>query len=127
LQCHTITAQYETAYADPWLDKHIFPGGWLPSVPRVIQEAEAQNFNCENVHGFGLYYSRTLNAWAQNFRKSWPELQKYDPMVFNEKFYRKWEYYLNLSEASFLTRQVNLHQFVLTKKFDRVYAYSAPF
>ena len=119
---HSITCQHETAYSDPWLEKHIFPGGWLPSSPRVIQEAEAQNFNCEDVHGFGLYYSRTLNAWARNFKGSWPELRKHNPMFFDDRFYRKFEYYLNLSEATFLTRQVNLHQFILTKKFNTVYA-----
>lgn len=123
--CHSITIHQESAYTDPWLEKHIFPGGRLPSVSRVVQEAQSQQFHCEDIHNFGLCYAATLKAWFENFDRAWSELKEKYPTQFDDVFYRKWKYYLHICQSAFLTRHVELHQFVFTKEYN-VKVYDRP-
>ena len=61
-----------------------------------------------------LHYAKTLSHWFQNFKKSKDEVLK----LYDERFIRMWEAYLNLSELSFLKGDNVIFQLVLTKKRD---------
>ena len=50
-------------------------------------------------------------AWYDNFKQAWPELRA----VYDERFYRMWEFYLMSSAATFRARTNQLWQIVLTK------------
>ncbi len=97
--------------ADPWLEKHIFPGGVLPRIDQITKATEGR-FIVEDLHNFGSDYDRTLCAWYENFEKAWPALKatgKYD-----DRFYRMWCYYLLMCAGAFRSRSTQLWQFVLS-------------
>ena len=93
-----------------WLQRRIFPNGWIPSFPSLIDPARG-NLVIEDLHNFSADYARTLSAWAANFEASWPSLKE----KYGEPFRRMWLYYLHGCEALFAARMVQLYQIVYSK------------
>jgi cyclopropane-fatty-acyl-phospholipid synthase len=89
-------AAYEKS-AD-FIQRHIFPGGMLPTDTVVREQIAAAGLVLDSVRTFGLSYARTLADWQTRFQRAWPRL---GPMGFDERFKRKWEYYLSYCEAGF--------------------------
>lgn len=104
---------------DPWIDTYIFPNGRLPSAQQLTRGFEGR-FLLEDWENFGLDYDRTLMAWWQNFRASWPMLSgDLDP-----GFFRLWSYYLLSCAGLFRSRQGQLWQLVLSKP-ERSHGYAS--
>jgi cyclopropane-fatty-acyl-phospholipid synthase len=107
---HTIGSNVTGTHIDPWLDKHIFPNGLLPSIAQIGHAIE-DLFVMEDWHNFGADYDRTLMAWFRKFDASWETLSgRYD-----ERFYRLWKYYLLSCAGGFRARLIQLWQIVLSK------------
>jgi len=110
---HTIGANRSHKMSDPWIKKYIFPGGKIPSLAQISSSLE-KHFVTEDVQNLGPDYDRTLIAWRENFLASYESLDdKYD-----ERFFRMWTYYLNVSAASFRARYNQLFQLVLNKPYS---------
>lgn len=108
---HTIGKIRTLNFADPWIQKYIFPNGMLPTVKALAQASE-KYFVIEDVHNFGADYDRTLMAWYDNFKASWPELESH----YGERFYRMWCYYLLSCAGAFRARKTQLYQIVFSPK-----------
>jgi len=108
---HTIGGNVSKTTADPWIDRYIFPGGVIPSEQQLTATKEGL-FVLEDWHNFGPDYDRTLLAWDENFRSAWPALSRDGRL--DERFYRMWRYYLNVSAGAFRARALNLWQLVLS-------------
>jgi len=109
---HTIGTNRSHKQSDPWIKKYIFPGGKIPSLAQISSSLE-KHFVTEDVQNLGPDYDRTLMAWRENFLASYESLDdKYD-----ERFFRMWMYYLNVSAGSFRSRYNQLFQLVLHKPF----------
>jgi cyclopropane-fatty-acyl-phospholipid synthase len=82
-----------------WVQKHIFPGGIVPSL-RAIEETAEQHTTLRvvQVDRFGRHYAETLRRWRATFNDSWDVIAGYG---FDETFRRMWEYYLAGAEAGF--------------------------
>jgi cyclopropane-fatty-acyl-phospholipid synthase len=93
-----------------WLQRRIFPNGWLPTFPQLIDPAR-KGLVIEDMHNFSADYAKTLHAWDVNFEAAWPKLKE----KYGEEFYRMWKYYLNGCEALFHARMVQLYQIVYSK------------
>jgi len=112
---HTIGKNRSGTPADPWVDRHIFPNGILPSAAELARAIEPW-FIVEDWHNFGADYDRTLMAWHERFEAAWPELQSSDPVRFDERFHRMWSYYLLACAGSFRARSNQLWQVVLSPR-----------
>ncbi|MDW7747263.1 MAG: cyclopropane fatty acyl phospholipid synthase [Halomonas sp.] len=108
---HTIGKNVRGTSPDPWIDKYIFPNGELPAMGHVTDAAE-ELFVVEDLHNFGADYDRTLMAWHENFEAAWPQFAE----AYGERFYRMWRYYLLSCAGAFRARDIQLWQFVLSKK-----------
>lgn len=96
-----------------WMQKHIFPGGLLPSLGimnKVINQTG--DLHLHSLEEMGLHYAQTLNTWRRNFNQA---LDAVLAQGFNEAFIRKWNLYFTMCEASFLTRNINVVQAVYTR------------
>lgn len=93
-----------------WLQKRIFPNGYLPTFPQLIAPARG-TMVIEDLHNFSADYALTLRAWAEKFEAGWPSLQD----KYGEPFRKMWLYYLNGCEALFQARMVQLYQIVYSK------------
>lgn len=109
---HTIGSKKAIRYPEPWSKKYIFPHAVLPSAKQIAAASEPY-FMFEDWHNFGVDYDKTLLAWHQNFKQSWPELQG----AYDERFKRMWEYYLlHNAGAGARSRKNQLWQIVFAKK-----------
>lgn len=108
---HTIGCNVSDTRTDPWIEKYIFPGGFVPSA-RHITNAVENLFVIEDWHNFGFDYSKTLQAWYKKFVLNKDKL----PPVYNEYFKRMWSFYLLTAAGSFMARYNQLWQIVLSKK-----------
>ena len=96
-----------------FIQQYIFPGGMLPT-PRII-EREATNAGLTPISKefFGVSYARTLEHWKHRFERAWPAIE---PLGFDERFKRMWDYYLAYCEVGFATGVINVGLY----KFARV-------
>jgi cyclopropane-fatty-acyl-phospholipid synthase len=89
-----------------FIQKHIFPGSLLLSLNRVNDQlSRAGGFVLNHVDDFGVDYARTLRVWHDNFRT---RLEQVQALGFDERFIRKWSYYLNYCEAAFALRNISV-------------------
>ena len=108
---HTIGEVYTKVTMEPWFEKYIFPNSLIPS-PNQISTAIEKLFVIEDWHNFGYYYDATLTSWFNNFDRSWEAL-KYQ---YDDRFYRKWKYYLLSEAGTFRSRCLQVYQIVLSPK-----------
>ncbi|MFA6277583.1 MAG: cyclopropane-fatty-acyl-phospholipid synthase family protein [Pedobacter sp.] len=96
-----------------WIQKHIFPGSLLPSVA-VINKAinNTSDLTLVDLKDLGLDYAQTLKLWFVEFNR---KLNEVKALGFDERFIRKWNYYLNYCEAAFEMRNINVMQMVYTR------------
>lgn len=100
LQVITIADERFAAYrrgAD-FIQRHIFPGGMLPTVGIIGREAAAAGLRLDHEERFGASYARTLADWQRRFLDARPTLLR---LGYDERFLRLWQYYLAYCEGGF--------------------------
>jgi cyclopropane-fatty-acyl-phospholipid synthase len=98
--------------AADFIQLYIFPGGMLPSPAVLETAARKQGLGFETVRTFALSYAETLRRWRESFDASWPSIQ---PLGFDERFKRMWDYYLASCEGGFRAGSIDVGQFRLTR------------
>ena len=81
-----------------FVQKHIFPGGMLPSPGALRANSQAAGLQEIGATGHADSYSRTLRAWRRRFNARWPRIAR---LGFDERFRRMWDFYLAVSAAGF--------------------------
>jgi cyclopropane-fatty-acyl-phospholipid synthase len=107
---HTISSPREGG-TDAWIDKYIFPGGYIPAVSELVNLITENKFFLTDMESLRRHYAKTLDIWAENFENVLDEVRR----TKDERFIRMWRLYLNACSASFLTGNIDLSQFVFTK------------
>ncbi len=119
LQAITIPDPRYAAYCKScdWIQKHIFPGGHLPS-PRAIRASveQAGQMRVVTNETFGKDYAETLARWSKAFNRNW---RKIEPLGFDTRFRRKWNYYFSYCEAGFDNELIDVEHIVLEKSTER--------
>lgn len=96
-----------------WIQKHIFPGSLLPSVSEINKNINAtSDLTLVDLKDIGLHYAHTLTFWHRAFNSRLNEVKQ---LGFDERFIRKWNYYLCYCEAAFAMRNINVMQMVYTR------------
>lgn len=96
---------------DPWIDRYIFPGGYIPSMKELISNITEESFHLLDLESLRRHYVKTLESWAFNFENSLDNISQ----IKDEKFIRMWRLYLNACAASFHSGNIDVHQFVFSK------------
>ncbi len=96
-----------------FIQKYIFPGGFLPCKKSLIKYANETNLNFNQCNSYGLHYSNTLMMWRDEFLKKWDNISK---QGFDVTFKRMWNFYLSYCEAGFKSKNIDLIQFSLQNK-----------
>jgi len=96
-----------------WIQKHIFPGGIIPSL-RAVDDVLAAHTTLRVTRQRELrpHYARTLRLWRERFLSQWPHIHA---QGFDEDFRRTWEFYLAYSEAGFRSGYLGVSQLQLTR------------
>jgi cyclopropane-fatty-acyl-phospholipid synthase len=115
LQAITIPDERYEAYSRgcDWIQKHIFPGGHLPSPGAIRQHvAEAGGARVIEMHSFGRHYAETLRRWADSFNRADSAVCQ---LGFDAAFRRKWNYYLSYCEAGFEAGLIDVQHVLIEK------------
>ena len=95
-----------------FIQKYIFPGGFLPSKSELLNLANYSGLKFQNCSSYGEHYSNTLNIWRGEFFNKWDEISS---QGFDNTFKRMWNFYLSYCEAGFKSKNIDLIQFALQK------------
>lgn len=113
---HTIGATKETAQTNAWIREHIFPGGFIPSLSQISRVIERTNLMQTDIEVLRLHYARTLAEWYRRFQSHRTEIAA----RMGERFCRMWEFYLAVSEGSFLWRDLVVFHIQLSRAHGAV-------
>ena len=106
---HMITSPVEGPFS-PWLEKHIFPGAYLPTVAEMTRHFADANLHVQDVENLRPHYQRTLDHWSERFEAVAPQVEA----MFDARFVRMWRLYLRSSSASFRVGTSAIHQFLVS-------------
>jgi cyclopropane-fatty-acyl-phospholipid synthase len=115
LQVITIADRLWDSYRSTadFIQRHVFPGGMLPSPTRLHQEVRQSGLEWAKAHWFGPDYAETLHRWNVSFQAAWPRLASPQRDI---RFKRLWEYYLAYCETGFRAGWTDVGQIVLTRQ-----------
>ena len=113
---HTIGSVNPPRDPHPWITKYIFPGGYTPSMSEVTGPIEKSGLAISDIEVLRMHYSYTLRHWKQKFLDNREKVLE----MFDEKFFRKWEFYLTSCEMAFKWGDQVVYQFQLIKSFTSV-------
>ncbi len=111
---HTIGQASPPSPTNPFIEKYIFPGGYIPSMSEVLPAIERSGLMLADVEILRYHYAETLKHWRARFLSHWNEAAR----LYDEEFCRMWEFYLASSEAAFRFLDLNVFQFQLVKQRD---------
>ncbi len=113
---HTIGQRGIPTATSPWIRKYIFPGGYIPSLSDIINETQKLNINITDIEILRLHYAHTLTHWYRNIQKNKDKVVK----MFDERFYRMWEFYLLASKYSFVNMGNVVFQIQIAKNINNL-------
>ena len=113
---HTIGQRGIPTATSPWIRKYIFPGGYIPSLTDVINETQKLNINITDIEILRMHYAHTLSHWYKNVQKNKVQIIK----MFDERFYRMWEFYLLASKYSFVNMGNIVFQIQIAKNINNL-------
>ncbi len=113
---HHIGCSDVPGFVTPWLDKYIFPGGYLASLSEVVPAIERSGLIVSDIEILHTHYALTLRNWRERFMARRAEAIA----LYDERFCRMWEFYLAAAEVAFRCEDLVIFQFILTKSPHRV-------
>lgn len=113
---HTIGRMGPPYPTNPWIERYIFPGGYLPSPSEMMAAVEQAGLLVTDVEVLRLHYADTLRAWRERFLARRDEAAR----LYDERFCRMWEFYLAACEATFRFEDTVVLQVQLAKRNDVV-------
>jgi len=108
---HTIGSVDGPRNPQPWITKYIFPGGYTPSLSEVAGPIEKSGLIVSDVEVLRMHYSHTLRNWKERCINNKSRIVE----MYDEKFFRMWEFYLTSCEMAFKWGDQVVFQFQLAK------------
>ena len=113
---HTIGRADGPGAANPWINKYVFPGGYVPALSEILPAIEQAGLYVTDIEVLRLHYAETLKAWRQRFNANRRQIAE----IYDERFCRMWEFYLAGCEATFRHGGHLNFQIQLSKRIDAV-------
>ena len=113
---HTIGNTGVPAPTNPWVEKYIFPGGYVPSMSEIMPAIERAGLKATDVEILRIHYAKTLREWRDRFMAHRAQAAA----LYDERFCRMWEFYLALAETVFRAGLNVVFQIQLAKDVEAV-------
>ena len=113
---HAIGRFGKAQPTSPWIDKYIFPGGYLPNLEQITRAIENTGLKITDIEIMRLHYAKTLAAWREKFEANTSQLAE----IYDERFVRLWRLYLLACENYFAHGCGMVFQIQLTHRQDAV-------
>ena len=113
---HTIGRAGGKGATDPWTAKYIFPGGYTPALSEMMPHVERAYLWASDIEVWRLHYAWTLEHWLKRCRARKAEIVA----LYDERFYRMWEFYLGGAMNAFRFDDHVVYQLQLSRHRDAV-------
>jgi cyclopropane-fatty-acyl-phospholipid synthase len=108
---HSIGRPKPSFATNAFIEKYIFPGGYIPSVGETLAPLEKAGLLVKDVEILPMHYAHTLRHWRQRFVARKAEAVA----LYDERFFRMWEFYLAGSEMGFRWDELFVFQIQIAK------------
>jgi cyclopropane-fatty-acyl-phospholipid synthase len=95
---HSIGYAKPSLATNPWLERYMFPNGYLPSLGETIPYIEKAGFWISDAETLRLHYGYTLREWKNRFRNHREQIVS----MYDETFFRMFDLYLSGCEMAML-------------------------
>ncbi len=109
---HTIGRAGPPTATNPFIRKHIFPGGYIPALSEVMPHIEKAGLFVTDIEVLRLHYAETLRHWRERSMANRDRVLD----IYDERFARMWEFYLAGSEAAFRWQDMVVFQIQLAPR-----------
>ncbi|WP_099866308.1 SAM-dependent methyltransferase [Pararhizobium haloflavum] len=106
---HAIGRADVPSWTNPFIARHIFPGGHIPSLSEVLPAIERSGLYVTDIEILRQHYADTLRHWRERFMARRNEAK----LLYDERFCRMWEFYLAASESAFRWQRLMVFQIQL--------------
>ncbi len=113
---HSIGRFDDPGATNAWVDKYIFPGGYIPALSEVLPVIEQSGLKITDIEILRLHYAETLKAWRERFLARRDEAKA----LYDERFCLMWEFYLAASETAFRYQDMMVFQIQITRDQEAV-------
>jgi cyclopropane-fatty-acyl-phospholipid synthase len=111
---HSIGRSGPPGAVMPWLRKYIFPGSYVPALSETFAAVELSGLRVTDLEILRRHYAETLLHWAKRFQDNRQQAAE----LFDERFCRMWEFYLNATEVGFRYGKQMVFQMQIAKRID---------
>lgn len=112
---HTIGKQSAHYAGSPFIEKYIFPGGYLPTLGELGDAIAKTNLHIIDVEAMHNHYAETLRHWRDRFCEQKAEMVA----LYDERFFRMWNFYLAGCEYYFRLDEGVVYQIQLSKNREQ--------
>lgn len=113
---HTIGRSGPPADSQSWIQRYIFPGGYIPALSETARPIERSGLVLSDLEIWRRHYAETLRQWNERFQAARGEFAE----RLGEPFCRMWEFYLIGCRAIFEWGDLVVFQFQLALDNDSV-------
>jgi cyclopropane-fatty-acyl-phospholipid synthase len=111
---HAIGRIDEPGTTNSWIEKYIFPGGYVPALSEVLAAVEKSGLWVTDIEILRLHYAETIRHWELRFAAQRQAIAE----LYDERFCRMWEFYLVVSEMGFRYDGLMIFQLQLAKRVE---------
>lgn len=106
---HSIASSLPPAPVNPWIRRHIFPGGYIPALSDIAPAVEQSGLISADIEVLRRHYAMTLQEWHRRFQEQRTRFAEDK----GEAFCRMWEFYLIASQTGFEVGDLVVVQWLL--------------
>lgn len=113
---HTIGRSAPPMAHSSWINKYIFPGGYVPSLSELAPAMERSGLWQTDIEIWRLHYAKTIRHWRDRFDSHLDEITA----TYDERFVRMFRYYLTVCILAFEHQMQAVYHLQLAHKRDAV-------
>lgn len=113
---HTIGRSAPPMAHSSWINKYIFPGGYVPSLSELAPALEKSGLWQSDIEIWRLHYAKTIRHWRDRFEANIDEIKA----TYDARFVRMFRYYLTVCILAFEHQMQAVYHFQLAHKRDAV-------
>jgi cyclopropane-fatty-acyl-phospholipid synthase len=111
---HTMGRMGKPGTTDRFMQKYIFPGGYLPALSEIVSASERERLIMADCEALRLHYVYTLRVWYERLKARREEASA----LADERFYRLWLFYLAASMTMFTDGAMVVYQLQYLRRRD---------
>ena len=103
---HTMARLGGPGTTDRFMQKYIFPGGYLPALSEIVGASEQEKLIMADCETWRLHYVHTIRHWYERYKSNRDKIVA----MYDERFYRLWQFYLAASMTLFRDAAMGVYQ-----------------